>query len=195
MNTLNLTSRLLAGLLVLGVAAASAQDQSQKTRPAAPPTSGKSLAASVGLNAYPAKGQSASVQTTDEAECYSWSKTQSGYDPMSPPPAAAPAQPAAAQQPAPTGARAKGAVRGAAAGAAVGEIANNDASEGAAVGAVVGVAAGGRQARKAQEQQKQQAAAQQQASADKAKADQQALADNFKRGMSACLESRGYTVK
>jgi hypothetical protein len=59
----------------------------------------------------------------------------------------------------------------------------------------VGVVAGGRQARKAQEQQKEAAAQQQQASAEQAKASQQALADTFKKGMSACLESRGYTVK
>ncbi len=191
MNSRNLNSRLFVGFLALGMAGANAQEQ---TAPAAPPA-GKSLAASAGLYAYPAKGQSATQQTTDEAECYNWSKTQSGYDPMSPPPAAAPAQPAAAQQPAATGARAKGAVRGAAAGAVIGEVANNDASEGAAIGAAAGVVAGGRQARKAKAEQQKQAEIQAQESTEQAKAEQQALADNFKRGMSACLESRGYTVK
>jgi uncharacterized protein YcfJ len=194
MNSLKPTSRLLACLFALGVAAANAQDPPQQSAPAAAPA-GKSLAASAGVFAYPAKGQSATQQATDEAECYNWSKTQSGYDPMSPPTAAAPAQPAAAQQPAASGARAKGAVRGAAAGAVIGEVADNDAGKGAAIGATAGVVAGGRQARKAQEQQKEQAAAQQQASTEEAKAAQQALADNFKRGMGACLESRGYTVK
>jgi hypothetical protein len=190
MNSRNPTSRLFAGLLVLGVTVAVAQEPS----PPAPPA-GKSLAASAGLFAYPAKGQSATQQTTDEAECYNWSKTQSGYDPMSPPPAAAPAQAASTAAPAATGARAKGAVRGAAAGAVIGEVADNDAGKGAAIGATAGVLAGGRQARKAQEQQKEAAATQQQASAEQAKASQQALADNFKKGMSACLETKGYTVK
>ena len=175
--------------LAMGLLAAAASAGAQQAPPA------PSVAASVGVLAYPAKGQTAAQQTTDETECYDWSKTQSGYDPKAPPPAPAPAQAAAAEQPAATGARARGAVRGAAAGAVIGEVADNDAGGGAAVGATVGVVAGGRQARKAQEQQKQAAAQQQQASAEQAKASQQALADTFKKGMSACLESRGYTVK
>jgi len=160
------------------------------------PPPGKTLAASAGVLAYPAKNQTPEQQTKDEAECYNWSKQQSGYDPMSPPPPPAPAQASQPEQPAAaTGARARGAVRGAAAGAVIGEVANNDASEGAAVGATVGVVAGGRQARQAKAQQQQQAQAQTQASADEAKAAQQKLADSFKNGMSACLESRGYAVK
>ena len=184
MNSKTVSRGLVASLLVMA-ASASAQQ--------APPA--PSLAASVGVLAYPAKGQTAAQQAADETECYDWSKTQSGYDPKAPPPAAAPAQAAAPQQSAATGARAKGAVRGAAAGAVIGEVADNDAGKGAAVGATVGVVAGGRQARKAQEQQKEAAAQQQQASAEQAKASQQALTDTFKKGMSACLESRGYTVK
>jgi uncharacterized protein YcfJ len=173
--------------------AASAVAAAQESPPAAQPAPGP--AASVGVMAYPAKGQAAAQQATDETECYAWSKTQSGYDPKSPPPAAAPAQAASTEKPAATGARAKGAVRGAAAGAVIGEVADNDAGKGAAIGATAGVLAGGRQARKAQAQQKETAAAQQEASTDQAKASQQALADTFKRGLSACLESRGYTVK
>ena len=184
MNSMHISQWLVMGLLA---AAASAGAQQ------APPA--PSMAASVGVLAYPAKGQTAAQQATDETECYAWSKTQSGYDPKAPPPAAAPAPAAAPQQSAATGARAKGAVRGAAAGAVIGEVADNDAGKGAAVGATVGVVAGGRQARKAQEQQKEAAAQQQQASAEQAKASQQALADTFKKGMSACHESRGYTVK
>ncbi|HEY8266909.1 MAG TPA: glycine zipper domain-containing protein [Steroidobacteraceae bacterium] len=184
MNT-NIVSRGLVASLLIMAASATAQQ--------APPA--PSLAASVGVLAYPAKGQTATQQAADETECYDWSKTQSGYDPKAPPPAAAPTQAAAPQQSAASGARAKGAVRGAAAGAVIGEVADNDAGKGAAIGATAGVVAGGRQARKAQEQQKETAAAQQQASADAAKASQQALADTFKKGLSACLETKGYTVK
>ncbi len=159
------------------------------------PPPGKSLAASAGVFAYPAMGQTAEKQTLDEGECYNWAKEQSGYDPLSPPPPPAPAQAAAPAQPAQGGQRARGAVRGAAAGAVIGEVADNDAGKGAAVGATVGVVAGGRQARQAEAQQQQQAEAQAQASTEQAKAAQQELAASFKRGMSACLESRGYTVK
>src|SRR3954470_1450262 len=78
------------------------------------------LAASVGLMAFPSKGQDAKTQNIDEGECYGWAKQQSGFDPGAPPPAATAAkvEPPPAQ---PTGARARGAVRGAAAGAVVGE--------------------------------------------------------------------------
>ena len=160
-----------------------------------PAPQGKTLAASAGVFAYPSKGQKPEQQAQDEAECYNWSKQQSGYDPMSPPPAPAAAQPAQAQQPAADGSRAKGALRGAAAGAIIGEVADNDAGKGAAIGATAGVLAGGRKSRMAQSQKQQQAQSQQQASAEQAKAQQQALADSFKRGMSVCLEARGYAVK
>lgn len=181
------SSFLTAGLFAIGVIAA-AHSQT-------PPPQGKSMAASAGIFAYPAKGQNPEQQAKDESECYAWSKQQTGYDPMSPPPVASAAPPAEAEKSAASGARAKGAVRGAAAGAVIGEVADNDAGQGAAVGATVGVVAGGRQARKAKQAEKEQAAEQQQASADEAKAAQQKLADDFKRGMSACLEPRGYTIK
>ena len=99
------------------------------------PPPGKSLAASAGILAYPAKNQTPEQQSKDETECYNWSKQESGYDPMAPATPPAPAQASQAQQPAATGARAKGAVKGAAAGAIIGEVADNDASQGAAVGA------------------------------------------------------------
>jgi hypothetical protein len=179
-------TRLLAVMLAIGMTVpAGAQN----------PPPGKTLAGSAGIFAYPAKGQKPDQQAKDEAECYNWSRDQSGYDPMSPPPAAAPAQTSQAQQPAADGARAKGALRGAAAGAVIGEVANNDAGGGAAIGATVGMMAGAKRSRMAQSQQQQQAQAQAQASADQAKATQQAAADSFKRGMTVCLESRGYAVK
>jgi len=160
-------------------------------------TSSPTLAASMKLSVYPAKGQNATAQGKDEAECYTWSKQQTGYDPANPPPTAV-AQKAAPPPDQPNGARARGAVRGAAAGAVVGEIADDDAGKGAAYGAAAGVAAGGarnRQAKREQEAQVNAANQQAQAQADQHNADAaQQLAD-FKKGMSACLEGKGYVVK
>jgi hypothetical protein len=182
-------ARAMLGLLGATAAAlAGAQSPAQpSTTPAA------TSAASVGLFVYPAKGQDAAQQSKDEAECYGWSKSQSGFDPAAP--AAAPAQPAQAEKQGPGGERIKGAARGAAAGAVIGEVADNDASQGAEVGAAAGALAGGRQARKNRAAQEQKAADTAKASEDAARAAQQQKVDTFKRGMAACLEGRGYTVK
>lgn len=150
-----------------------------------PPPGGKSLAASAGVFAYPAKGQKPEQQAQDEAECFNWSKQQSGYDPLQPPPPATVAQETG---PVRDGSRARSAARGAVAGAVIGEVAGNDAGKGAAVGATAGTLAGGRQSRMAQSQRQQQAE-------QDAKAQEQASKDAFKRGMAVCLEARGYTVK
>jgi hypothetical protein len=171
----------LLGAACAGLAGAQAQ-------PAASP------AASLGLFVYPAKGQDAAQLSKDETECYGWSKSQSGFDPAAPP-AAAPAAAAPAEKAGPGGERVKGAVRGAAAGAVIGEVADNDASKGAEVGAAAGVIAGGRQSRKNQQAQAQQAEASAKANEDAAKAAHQQKVDAFKRGLGACLEGRGYTVK
>lgn len=149
-----------------------------------------SPAASVGVIAYPGKGQTPAQQSTDESQCYDWSKAQTGYDPKNPPKVeVAAAEP---ESKGPSGERAKGAVRGAAAGAVIGEVADNDAGKGAEIGAAAGVVAGGHRTRKARRDEK--AKAEEQAKAD-ATATSQAQADTFKKGLSACLESRGYTVK
>ncbi len=158
----------------------------QTTAPASP-------AAALGLFVYPAKAQDAAQQSKDETECYDWSKTQSGFDPAAPAPAPAAAAPAEKQGPG--GERIKGAARGAAAGAVIGEVADDDASGGAEVGAAAGVLAGGRQARKNRSAQEEQAQESAQASEDAAQAAQQQKVDTFKRGLGACLEGRGYTVK
>ena len=154
------------------------------------------LAAAFALNqahaapiAYPAKGQSQAQQQTDDGECYSWAKGNTGIDPAAvaaaPPPPASPAPAPAA----PGGERVTGALRGAAVGAIV------DGSDGAAKGAGVGVVVGGARAQKnkqAQQAQQQQAQQAQQASAQSSK---QATIDTFYRAHSACMEARGYTVK
>ena len=181
----NITRSVVVAVGCTGVAVA----QAPAPAPAASPAS------SVGLFVYAAKGQDAAQQSKDETECYGWSKTQSGIDPAAPAPAPAPAPVAAAEKQGAGGERIKGAARGAAAGAVIGEVANDDASEGAAVGAAAGVVAGGRQSRKNRRDQEEKAAETTQANADAAKAADQQQLDTFKRGMGACLEGRGYTVK
>jgi len=127
---------------------------------------------------YPAKGQSAQQQQSDQGECHAWAVQTTGVDPAQV--ATQSTQQAASQ---PGGERVRGAARGALGGAAVGAIAG-DAGKGAGVGAVVGTMAGGHRARQNQ------ANAQQQGQAQK-----NAQIDTYYRGYAACLEGRGYTVK
>jgi len=159
------------------------------------PPPGKSLSASVGVVAFPAKGQDATKQSQDEGECFTWSKGQTGFDPMNPAASAPPVQAAAPPPPPPSGQRVRGAARGAAAGAVIGEIADDDSSKGAQVGAAVGVMRGGQQKRQQQAQAQQQAAQQQQQATQQQQAAINEQAGLFKKGFSACLESKGYTVK
>jgi hypothetical protein len=142
----------------------------------------QSVAKALGLIIYPAKGQDAAQQSTDEQECYGWAKTQTGIDPQAPAPAAAPAE-----QETKGGQRVRGAARGAAAGAIVGEVADNDADEGAKIGAAAGAISGGRQARKDKKAQEEQAKSQAQA----AETERQTT---FKKAMGTCLTGRGYTT-
>ena len=179
----NITRSVLIAVGCTGIAVA----QAPAPAPAASPAS------SVGLFVYAAKGQDTAQQSKDETECYGWSKSQSGIDPAAPESAPAPA--AEAEKQGAGGERIKGAARGAAAGAVIGEVANDDASEGAAIGAAAGVVAGGRHARKNRRDQEEKAAETAQANADAAKAAGRQQLDTFKRGMGACLEGRGYTVK
>jgi Glycine zipper len=132
-------------------------------------------AASAQPMVYPAKGQSAGKQSSDDNECRGWARQSTGVDP---------AMLAAAPQPAPgpQGERARGAARGAVGGAAIGAIAG-DAEEGAGVGAVVGTMSGGRQARQRQAAQGQQQQNQQQAMS------------TYYRAYSACMSGRGYSVQ
>jgi hypothetical protein len=176
----------MSALLALGTAAAVAQT----------PPPAKSLSASVGVVAFPAKGQDAQKQSQDEGECFTWSKNQTGFDPMNPAasvPAPPPAQ--AAAPPPPSGQRLKGAARGAAAGAVIGEVSNGNANDGAAIGATVGVLKGGAEKRKQQAAAQQQAAQQQQQVTAQHQAAIDEQAGLFKKGFGACLESKGYTVK
>jgi len=159
------------------------------------PPATKSLSASVGVVAFPAKGQDAQKQSQDEGECFTWSKQQTGFDPMNPTASAPPVQAAAPPPPPPSGQRVRGAARGAAAGAIIGEVADDDAGKGAAVGATVGAMRGGQQKRQQQAAAQEQAAQQQQAAAQQQQAAVNEQANLFKKGFGACLESKGYTVK
>jgi hypothetical protein len=156
----------------------------------------QSLASTLDVYVFPAKGQGSSQQSEDEVACYQWAVSNTGTDPfeLSKQEAAeqqqAQADAQAAQQ-AGSGSGAGGAVAGAAAGALIGEIAHDDASEGAAWGAAAGAIAGRRRGKAAQQQAavqaQQQAAAQEQAIADKM--------SNFKKAFSVCLEGKNYMVK
>jgi hypothetical protein len=129
---------------------------------------------------YPAKGQSAQQQKSDESACYTWAVQQTGFDPAKPPPQ----QPAAKPPTTATGTTPGAGARGAARGAVVGEVVGGDAGAGAAAGAAVARSQSRKQnaAAAQQGQQQQQAATQQQQA-------------GFAKARAACLEGRGYTVK
>jgi len=129
---------------------------------------------------YPAKGQSAQQQQKDEAECYSWAKGQTGYDPVQSSQYSAPPP-----QQNVGGERVRGAARGAAGGALIGAIAGN-AGKGAAIGAVGGTMVGGARKRRRM-QDNDQAMAQQQQGESQQK-------QTFQRAYGACFKGRGYTV-
>jgi hypothetical protein len=141
------------------------------------------------LFVYPAKGQSKELETREEQICYMWAKDQTGIDPTkisvnadSAGQAGKDSAASAAQ-----GATVKGAARGAAGGAVIGAIAG-DAGTGAAIGAAAGGARGHRSKKQAETQGAQQATNQATAAAAQ-------QTDTFKKGMSSCLEGKGYTVK
>jgi hypothetical protein len=128
---------------------------------------------------YPAKGQSAAIQSKDDGECYAWAKKSTGIDPATAAAAPPPQQSAPA---AGGGERMRGAARGAVGGAAIGAIAG-DTGKGAGIGAVAGTMAGGREARHKQAAQGQQAQGQ-----------QQQTIDTYNRAYAACMSGRGYTI-
>jgi len=140
----------------------------------------KGMASTVGLYVYPKNSQSATQQLTDESQCYTNAKTQTGYDPNATTTAAAPKK----QDPndGDDHDMAKGAARGAVISGATG----GDAAAGARRGAILG----GIKEKHKEKQETEQA----QKQADAAKTTTQPL-DNFKRSLSACLDSRGYSVK
>jgi YMGG-like Gly-zipper len=156
------------------------------------------MSQSLGVFVFPSKGQTATQQQNDEASCFNWAKSTSGFDPLAPPPLPALNPPQqAAQQPPPNpaaNAPVRGAAGGAAAGAAIGAVAGNagkGAAIGATAGALSGIAARSQGAQVAQQQQARQTAA------VELEAERQlaALRASYNRAFSACLEGKGYTVR
>jgi len=179
----------VAALAAMAAAAAPATGQQA-------PTGQKTLAATMDVYVFPAKGQDASKQSQDETACYNWAVQNTGTDPfeLNKQAQAQQQQAAQAQQQASQagkGAGARGALGGAAAGALIGEIASNDAGKGAAYGAAAGLIAGRHRGRQQQQQ------AQQQAERQAAQAQQypQQQITNFKKAFSVCLEAKDYMVK
>ena len=172
---------LLLGL-ALGVDTPPAGAQTAAPAPA-------SLSTQLGLVVFPAKEQTKEQQAQDEKACYDWSKEQTGIDPATVTVNADSAAAAgkAAADTATHGAAVKGAAGGAAGGAIVGGIAG-DAGTGAAIGATAGAVKGRRAKKQAGKQAEQQAVA-------GAQGEAAGKIDAFKKGMSACLEGKGYSVK
>jgi hypothetical protein len=159
----------ISGFVLLLGAGAAAQ-----TNP--PPIKG--MASTVGLYVYPKNQQSNMQQLTDESQCYSNAKTQTGYNPD-----------ATTTAPAPKDDKSGGdhdVAHGAARGAAISGATGGDAIAGARRGAMLGSIKAKRQQKQEQEEEQKQA--------DASKSTNQQL-DNFKRSLSACLDSRGYSVK
>jgi hypothetical protein len=172
---------LILGLYLGFAGGSSVTAQNTPTTPTQSPVpSSGSPASKVGLFVYPQKNQTSEQQATDENVCYSSAQQQTGIDPTAPPP---PPKEADKKK----GGAVKGAAGGAAGGAAIGAIAG-DAGEGAAIGATAGAVHGRRQQKKANKQAAQQAQQQGQAQ-------QQQTLDTFRRAFSACIDSRGYSVK
>lgn len=195
-DTIRLALRLGAAFATLPVLA-----QQPAAPPAASASTPPSLSSSLGVYVFPAKSQQPNQQAADEATCFGWAKTQTGFDPLLPPPqATAQTPPVQASTDAASGARAKGALGGAAAGAAIGAIAG-DAGKGAAIGATAGTLKGGRERRQAareaqtQQQQAQAAVAQQAAAREQAQKQFVERKAGYNKAFAACLEAKGYSVK
>lgn len=176
--------RLTTLLITTALAASAAQAQQQ------------SLAASLDVQVFPAKGQSAKQQSEDEATCYQWAVTNTGVDPFGvQKQQQANQQQAQADQAAVAasgaGAGVGGAVRGGAAGALVGAIAGGDAGKAAVWGAAAGIIRSRHRVRVEKEEASEDIAA---ASAQSAQLSQEQIT-NFKNGFSACLEAKNYIAK
>ncbi len=142
------------------------------------------IGSSMGLFIFPKDGQDQEQQNTDELNCYTWAKEQTGYDPLNPTQINAGQVDTSAD-----GTALKGALGGAAAGAAIGAISyHNDAGGGAALGAIIGgIRAGNAKKRRDAQQQAQNEAM--------ANAQMQEMAAHYIKGFSACMEAKGYTIK
>lgn len=163
-----------------------------------------SAAQTIGMFVYPKNNQTHNQQLIDESACYNSVQQETGINPQ----AAAPQAPssaalnAAEQQGAADatqaeGGRVRGAARGAAGGALVGAITGH-AGRGAAIGATVGTVRGGRRQRRANEEAQQEgaqtAASQEERAYGQSKAAYNRQMGTFKRGFTACMSARSYSV-
>jgi hypothetical protein len=196
--TLGWTVGLVTLAAMLSLADRVSADEAAKTKPAtstastaapAPQTmTMKEAKQKLGIVVFPAKGQTAQQQDADEYECLKWGAEQAGVTSSSMKDPKAAGQAAAAHvDTAAAGAAVKGAAKGAAVGAIFGSISGNSGT-GAAYGAAGGALAG----RAAKREAKGNAAAQ---AEQKTAAENKAKLDAVKKGMTLCLESKGYTVK
>jgi uncharacterized membrane protein len=170
----------MVSVLALFLMGGVAGSMSAAAQSSSPPVKG--MASTVGLYVYPKNSQSATQQLTDESQCYSNAKTQTGYDPNTTTTATAP------KKQDPKGGDDHDMAKGAARGAIISGATGGDAAAGARRGAIIG----GIKEKRKQKQETQQD--QKQADAAKTATTPQPL-DNFKRSMSACLDARGYSVK
>ncbi len=155
----------------------------------------QSLATSLEVYVFPAKGQAAEQQSQDESQCYQWAMNNTGVNPFKSSQDAVSAQQQAAQaqqqaNQASQGAGIQGAARGAATGAIIGAIADDNAGKGAAYGAGAGAIIRRSRARRSR------AAATTQAQSQSAQASAQSSDQilSFKKAFSACLQGNGYQV-
>jgi hypothetical protein len=158
-------------VVLLGMCAAEPAAKAQTSPPV------KGMASTVGLYVYPKNKQNATQQMTDESQCYSNAKSQTGYNPDATTTAPKSTDPKSGD---------KSVQQGAMRGAVISGATGGDPAAGARRGAILGSI-------KAKRQDKEQAEQQNKAAA--AKTAQQQSLDNFKRSLSSCLDSRGYSVK
>ena len=170
----------VTGVLVCLAAGVSthAQTQTSQTR---------TLANTIDVYVFPSKGQPASKQGKDEAECYGWAVENTGVDPFE---ASKEAQKAEAQRQqaaqAKEGSGLRGGAKGAAGGALIGAIAGN-AGMGAAIGAAAGAIFG-----RAREEHVSQSYEEQAAKTRQVTAEQMA---RFRKAFGSCLEGKHYIVR
>jgi len=171
---------IIAGALALTAAAVSTDAQSQSSE-------NKTVASSIGVYAFPSKGQTSRVQSKDEADCYEWAMETTGVDPLD---AIEDAQRAEARKQqaaqATQGSGLRGGARGAAGGALIGAIAGN-AGAGAAIGALTGAIIHRSRSEYVAGRESEHAATKQQATAEQMA--------SFKKAFSSCLEAKNYSVK
>ncbi|MBW1821669.1 MAG: hypothetical protein JRI92_07875 [Deltaproteobacteria bacterium] len=134
---------------------------------------------------FPARGQSEEQMEKDKFSCYQWARNETGFDPMKVPTASAP--------PPEQQAKSGGAVRGAAVGAGAGALikSGGSRSKGAAYGALAGGLLGGARTRS---QQRSDAEARQQWEQEQTR-EYAHKRNTYNRAYSACLDSKGYTVR